>query len=147
MKILDLLRQKKYFLIFSAATAGMLIVYPLLQSFGNVDIWFQVIELDNLILYISFSVLFGILIMLQAAKLTNRTCRIKSGGAGAVGTFGGFLIAQCPSCAILLSLFLPFNVILFIVTYNTWLTLGSITLMLLAIHFLGGFRSDRQKPS
>ena len=141
IKVFEILKDREYFAIFLIAAAVMLVVYPYLQSFGQIDLWFQVIEPDNLLLYTSFSVLFGLLVPLQVYSIkAPKACRIQSGGAGVAGTIAGFFVAQCPSCAVLLSLFLPFNAIIFIVTYNTWLTLGTIALMLIAIYFLGGFK-------
>ena len=142
IRVFEILKSRKYFSVFLVSTIAMLIAYPYLQSFGNVDIWFQVIEIDNIILYLSFSVLFGLLVSMQAHSISMpKACRLQSGSLGTAGTIAGFFVAQCPSCAVLLSLFLPFNAIIFIVTYNTWLTLGTIALMLLAIHLLGGFKN------
>ncbi|MBI4182169.1 MAG: hypothetical protein HY520_04355 [Candidatus Aenigmarchaeota archaeon] len=132
-------------LVTLAATALMLVIYPLLQSLGQADIWFAVIAPGNLALYLAFSILFGLMTSLQVHRLRARACPVrKSGSLGLAGTVGGFFVAQCPTCAVLLATFLPFNTIILISSLNVWLTLGSMALMLLAIHLLGGFRPAAQ---
>ncbi|MBI4021361.1 MAG: hypothetical protein HY369_03895 [Candidatus Aenigmarchaeota archaeon] len=144
IRLLAIQKEKRILAITVAATALMLVIYPYVQSFGQVDLWYAVITPWNLALFLGFSVLFGLMVSLQAKTLRSRTCNLKqsgkSGAAGLAGTVGGFLVIQCPSCALFLSIFLPFNAVIFIATYNTWLTLGSIVLMLVAVHLLGGFK-------
>ncbi len=142
MRIITANRQPKYLLITVLATLAMLIVYPAIQSLGQVAIWFAVIEPANLAVYVIFSILFGLLVSLQVyTKREAKACPVgKSAGFGSVGTLAGFFIAQCPTCALLLSLFLPFPAILLVSQYNLALTLGSMALLLLGIHLLGGFR-------
>lgn len=141
IRILAIQRDRGSLLATALAAAGMLVAYPWLQSVGNVDIWFAVIEPWNLALYLAFSLLFGLMVSLQVHSFRKKTCSIRGSSApGLAGTIGGFFVLQCPSCAVLLSFFMPLNAIIFIATYNTWLTLGTIALMLLAVHLLGGFR-------
>ena len=142
MKLFSINKNKNYLFITILSTIIMLAVYPFLQSFGQIYLWFAVIDFWNLVVYIVFSILFGLMISLQVyTKREVKNCNMKnSAGTGIIGTIATFFIAQCPSCAVLLSAFLPLGAVAFIVTYNIYLMIASIGLMLLSIHFIGGFK-------
>jgi len=145
LKILKLLTNGKYILIALIASIIMLVVYPVIQTLpqglNNLDLWFKIIPPFNFVLYVLFSLIFGILLSLQIFNFyETRSCGIKSTSSGLFGIVGGFIVTQCPACLSLASFILPLGATSFLVTYNVYFMLGSLFLMVLGIYFLGGFK-------
>ncbi len=145
IKLLDVLKKKTHLSIFIVATIAMLFTYPYIQSLGLIEIWFLLITPLNLVLYIIFSVLFGLVLSMQIYVMRQpKTCsisgRVGSAGSGAVGSFIAFITVACPACFSFISLFLPFGAIAFIATYNTILLVLSLFVMVLALYLLGSFK-------
>ncbi len=143
MMMTEILKTRRYGLIALVSAAAMLVIYPYAQTLGNnMDLWFEIITPVNLAMYVIFSLLFGPLVALQAYNLSQpKTCRI-SAGSGTLSSILGFSAIQCPGCVSIVSLFLPISATTFLATYNTWITIGSIVLLILGIYFLGGFREQ-----
>ncbi|MBI4020021.1 MAG: hypothetical protein HY367_01705 [Candidatus Aenigmarchaeota archaeon] len=144
--IINVLKTGKYGAIALVSSALMLVVYPYVQTLGtNIDLWFVVITPLNMALYVIFSALFGPLLALQAYNLKQpKACKIKSGGSGVFSSVISFSAIQCPGCVSAVSLFLPISATTFLATYNAWLTLASIALLLAGIYFLGGFKKNKE---
>lgn len=148
MRILEVVRKPRYLLIAVASSAVMLALYAYSQVLGNVanlDLWITVMPWYNKMLLSAFVVLFGIATAYQIYLWRQpRSCSIgvKSGGVGAssAGTFGVFLVAQCPACASIAALFLPVSVTLFIGNFGWLITLVGIGMVVFTINYLGGFK-------
>ena len=143
MKILEVLRIPRYAIIAVLATIGMIGVYAFTQVLfivENLDLWFTVIPLQNLILFLVFSGLFGITLSYQIYMWKQpKTCSLKKKSApGTIGTMISFLVVQCPACASLGALFLPLSAISLLTTFSIWITVGSIALVLFTLIRLGG---------
>ena len=145
MKILEVLRIKKYLGIAAASAAAIFFFYAYTQVLGiveNLDLWFTVIPPQNLALFSIFSILFGITLSYQLYLRTQpKTCAIKKQSVpGTLGTIWTFFVAQCPACASLGVLFLPVSVIGFLTAFSLWINLASIALLLFTLFMLGAFR-------
>jgi hypothetical protein len=149
MKVIQVLKKKKYGLIALVGTILMLIVYPFLQvllngGFHNYFFWFELILKEaplNFVLYIIFSGLFGVVTSLNIYNWKHRTCDIKgSAGTGGIGTILAIFTSQCSACFSLATVFLPTVAVGALVVYNTLFNLISVGLMVVAIHLLGGFK-------
>ncbi len=144
MKILDVLRNPKYFLIALVSSLILSIIYIYSQVLGiwqNIDLWFKVIPWYNLILFLMFVLLFGITLTYQIYLWKQkRVCSIKGVGTGSGATLTTFLIAQCPACASLSALFLPLSAVGFFTKYSVYINLFSIILLLFTLRYLGAFR-------
>ena len=146
MKIIDVLKQRTYFLIALAGTVFMLLFYPFVQTIfvaQNIDLWFQALPPLNLFLFLAFSGLFGGFLSFQIFMLSSpKVCPIKKKGTagGALGTAFGFLIGVCPSCVGFAGLFFPVAITAALVVFSPLLFLVSIGMILLAIRLNGGFK-------
>ena len=154
MKILQILKDKKYKAIAFFSSLVMLVAYPLIQTLAvgvnNLDVWFAATKPLNLVLYILFSIIFGIFIALQIFNLRQKTCTIgeksTSVASGGVASILAILVPQCPACISIVTLLLPASSALalggFFVKYNSLLISVSISLLLLGIYLIGGFRKE-----
>lgn len=148
MKIFDVLRTPKYLIIAAASSAGMLALYAysqVLGAVGNLDLWLAVMPWYNKVLLSVFLGLFGMATAYQVYLWRQpKACSVyaKSGGIGAssAGTFGVFLVAQCPACASIAALFLPVSVGLFLGNFGWLITLSGIAMIIFTINYLGGFK-------
>src|SRR3989344_2470351 len=139
MKILNVLKNPKYFLIALVSSLVLAAVYIYSQVLGiwqNIDLWFKIIPLYNLILFL-LCIILSYQIYLWKQK---RICNIKGVGSGTGATITTFLIAQCPACASLGALFLPLSVVSFFTEYSVYINLASIVLLLFTLRYLGAFR-------
>lgn len=145
MLIFSVLHQKKYAAIAIISSVVMAFIYPYAQTLGNnIDLWFEVIDPLNFMLYIIFSALFGPLVALQIHNLRQpKICKI-SAGSGAFSSIISFSAIQCPGCVSLASLFLPISATTFLATYNSILTSISIALLLVGMYMLGGFKLGKK---
>ena len=141
MKLFKILSEKRYLAIAVAATFVMLLIFPTFQSLGNLDVWFGFISPLNFVLYLIFSVLFGITISTQYYSFRQKVqaCELKSAGSQA-GSLLGIFAFQCPACIPILAQALGFNTVIFLSIYRTPLILLGILLMLISMYLLGAFK-------
>ena len=146
IKILHVMKIPYYFALAALLAGVFAIIYVYTQVLGivhNVDIWFANIPLLNLFMFVAFSVLFGVTLSFQIYNWRQpKTCDLKkSAGSTSAATAIGLLIAQCPACASLGTLFLPLSVLAFIGKYSILLDLISILILIFTINYLGGFKN------
>ena len=130
------------------SSLGMLALYAysqVLGAVGNLDLWLSVMPWYNKILLSAFVVLFGMATAYQVyvwrqPKSCNLSVKGGTVGANSAGTFGVFLVSQCPACSSIAALFLPFSATLLIATYGWLINLAGITIVLFTINYLGGFK-------
>ncbi|MBI5065156.1 hypothetical protein HZA97_02865 [Candidatus Woesearchaeota archaeon] len=140
-------------ILFSASL--MFLVYVLLQAFAvgglqNLDIWFEILPKNNLVLLLITSFLFGFLLTLQIHTFRHHSCSLKhhsiSSTSGGLGALIAFIIPACPACISLVAFILPaataLSFVAFLVKFNSELLIFSILLMLFGIYLLGGFKED-----
>lgn len=148
VRLLNILQKRFYFGIALLASLAMLTMYIYTQVLGivqNIDIWLASIPLINLILTIIFSFMFGTVFAYQLYLWKNpKTCpisnRLTGSGPAGIGAVGALLVAQCPACASLGTLFLPLSAITFLAQYGMYITLVSIGLLVFTLHYLGAFQ-------
>lgn len=149
MKVISILRNKNYALIAIISAIAMALIYPYLQvalngGFYNYFFWFEIVldqSILNFILYLIFSILFGMVVSLNIYNWKNRTCNIKgSSGSASLGSILAIFTSQCSACISLATLFLPISAVSLLAKYNTMLNLISIGILLLAIYLVGGFK-------
>ncbi len=149
VKILQVLKKPKYIAlaIISAIIVSIIYIYTqVLGNIHNIDVWFATIPLHNAILFSIFAVLFGVTFSFQvfnwlAPKACSLNKKIGSVGTSGIGTTGLFLVAQCPACASLGSLFLPISAIGFMTEFSWLINLASIGLLLFTLNYLGAFKN------
>lgn len=138
----------KYFLIAVASIVVMTALYAYSQVLGivqNLDIWLGVMPWYNAVLFSAFAIIFGVATAYQVYVWKQpRACSISArrGGIGAnsAGTFAVFMVAQCPACVSIGTLFLPFSAILFISNFGWLINIIGIAMLLFTINYLGGFK-------
>jgi len=148
MKIIQVMKQPKYILIALVSALIMTSVYIYSQVLGivqNIDLWFEIIPWYNALLFTAFAVLFGIAFAFQVyiwrqPKVCGVSKKMTSTGASSGTTFGMFMVAQCPACASLGTLFLPVGVMGMLVQFSWLINLAGIGLLLFSINYLGGFK-------
>lgn len=148
MKIVRVLREPKYLAVAVLSSLGMLALYAysqVLGAVGNLDLWISVMPWYNKMLLSIFVVLFGMATAYQVytwkqPKSCNISARGRTVGANSAGTFGVFLVSQCPACSSIAALFLPFSATLLIATYGWLINLVGIVIVLFTINYLGGFK-------
>ncbi|MBI2668184.1 hypothetical protein HYX17_05460 [Candidatus Woesearchaeota archaeon] len=149
MKVITILRNKEYAFIALISAIAMVLVYPYLQvilngGFYNYFFWYEVIlnqSILNFILYLIFSILFGLVISLNIYNFRNRACSIKgSSGSAGLGSILAVFIPQCGACVSLTTLFLPAAAAGILIRYNSIFNLISIGILLLAVYLVGGFK-------
>ncbi len=153
MRVLNILKNKRYLALAIVSGLIMVIVFPLLQvqatgGLQNLDLWFEVIPPLNLALVVVFSVLFGLLLSFQVYNFKSKICSVQKKAASATGggfaAFLGILVPACPACISIVTLILPvslgISVAGFFMKYSSLLLSGSIALLLLGIYLLGGFK-------
>ena len=149
MKLVEVLKKPKYFALSIVSTILMVIIYIYTQVLGiieNIDIWFAVLPWYNAILFSVFAILFGITLSFQVynwfqPKICSIEKKVGSAGGSGAGTMGLFLVAQCPACASLGTLFLPVSVLGAITEFSWLINLFSIGLLLFILNYLGAFKS------
>lgn len=144
MKIFNVLKNKNYFIIFVTISLAFGIFYVYTQVLGNIEnmvFWLIRAPSLNLVLFLVFDVLFGAAMTYQIyLRRQPKTCNIKKTiGASSGATLLGLLIAQCPACASLGVLLLPFSVISFLTGLTTLINIINIAVLLFVINYLGGF--------
>lgn len=148
MKLFEVLKKPKYIILTIVSTLIVSAIYIYTQVLGNVhniDVWFATIPIYNAVLFSIFALLFGATFSFQVFNwFAPTTCtlnkKIGSAGTSGIGTTGLFLVAQCPACASLGSLFLPISAISFITEFSWLINLASIGLLLFTLNYLGAFK-------
>lgn len=153
MILLYAVRRRFYIAIISAL--GIFFLTPFIQLINTplaFEIWFLDILTKpiNSLLYIIFSILFGIFISLYI-YVKRDVCidceRANIKGSANTGIFGsviGFIIGVCPVCFSLIGVLLPLSVSITLSAYSSYFTLLSIVIILLSVYRLGGFRNIHQ---
>lgn len=150
IKIFHVMKMPYYFALAAASTvvfAGFYVYTQVIGIIHNVDIWFTNIPPLNLFMFVIFSILFGIALSFQVYNWKQpKTCDIrKSAGSTSAATFIGLLVSQCPACASLGAIFLPFSVVAFIGKFSLLFDVISIGLLLFTINYLGGFQNVKKR--
>jgi hypothetical protein len=148
LKILKVLSTPRYFLIAVASIVLMTAIYAYSQVLGivqNLDIWLKVMPWYNAVLFSIFAVLFGAgtayqVYLWKQPRGCSISARSGSVGANSAGTFAVFLVAQCPACTSIGTLFLPFSAALFIAQFGWLINIVGIAMLLFTINYLGGFK-------
>ena len=151
MKIVEVLKMKRYLALAVVSSLVMSFIYVYTQVLGNlhnVDLWITIIPWYNAIFFIIFAALFGITFAYQVylwkqPKMCAISTKAKGAGTGSLGTLGTFLIAQCPACASLGALFLPISVTVALTKFSWLINIISIGLLLFTLRYLGAFNDDR----
>ena len=151
IKSIKVLKEKKYMLIFIASTLLMLVTYPYLQvlrqgGFSNYFYWFQMlwkISPINFILYIIFSILFGVVISLVIHNWKDsKVCNIRGSSSGGISSLLALSVSQCSTCLPFASLFLPATAVGFISVNNTLINFIIVGLLIYSIYSMGGFNNQ-----
>ncbi len=149
MKLFTVLGQRRYAALALLVAVGMGLLYPYLQvalngGLANYWFWFTLIAASpvNLLLYLAFSALFGVVIALIAFDWRSRTCRAGGVGAGGIGSVLAVSATQCSSCLSLVTLFFPAAAGA-LAQFSTAFLSVSIGLLAVSIHVSGGFRPLR----
>ncbi len=152
MRIFRALRKRGYFLLAIISAVVMFFVFPLLQvqatgGLQNLDLWYKVIPLQNLILVAVFSIIFGAFLSFQVYNFRLKTCPVENKAASATGggvaSVLGFFVPACPACISIVTLLLPaslgISVAGFLLKYSSLLLAASSLLLIFGIYLLGGF--------
>jgi hypothetical protein len=135
-------------LLVVALAVIMFFVTPIMQTFNTslaFEIWFRDLYQKpwNSVLYIIFSVLFGMFITLYLYS-RNRCIVCKTSKAtksGIAGTLLGFMIGVCPACFSFIGFLVPLSASIFLTTFAPIFMTVSIAIILYSIHRVGGFKS------
>ncbi|MGH9979479.1 MAG: hypothetical protein ACRD8Z_27120 [Nitrososphaeraceae archaeon] len=126
----------------------MFFIAPLIQSINTplaFEIWFRDLTQKPLsvIMYGSFSVLFGIFISLYLYTRSKcLDCIKEDSRPGFGGSVLGFALGICPACFSFIGFLLPLGTSIFLTTYSYLLTGLSVAIILFSIFKLGGFRKE-----
>jgi len=152
MRITNALQDRKARRIGIIAALVIAVILPVIQTGflqNSVNAWFLTLVKSplNTFLYLSFSVLFGMVISLQVYIKRNPKvcieCNTKKGTrTGVIGTFLGFFVGVCPACIGLLGLIFPLGASLTLTYYGWIFMLIAIGMMVLSIYLLGGFKKE-----
>lgn len=107
------------------------------------EIWYRTfIERPaNSVLYVVFSVLFGLLVSLYLySKNKCLDCRKRDVDTGFTGAITGFVLGVCPACFSIIGVFLPLGFSILLTVYAPAFTALSIGMILFSIWRLGGFK-------
>ncbi len=145
--LLNAIKEKPFIAIGLAIT--MFFITPIIQSFSTslaFEIWFRDLYQKplNSILYIVFSILFGIFISLYLYSRNKCIrCNLKPthSTSGFVGSFLGFMLGVCPACFSFIGFLLPLSTSILLTTYTPFFTLLSIAIIILSLNKLGGFKN------
>ena len=145
--LLNAIKEKPFIAIGLAVV--IFFITPLVPSFSTplaFEIWFRDLYQKplNSILYIVFSILFGIFISMYLYSRNKCTkCDLKTtyhSSSGFVGSFLGFMLGVCPACFSFVGFLLPLSTSIFLTTYTPFFTLLSIAIIIFSINKLGGFK-------
>ncbi len=153
MRLFKALKVRKYFLVAVLSILVIGLFLPLVQTgfdYNNILAWYlALVERPyNTVLYISFSILFGMLVSLQLYnKEICKTCNVKmenkkGTSVGAAGSILGFAIGVCPACIGLIGLFVPLTISITLTNYSWMFLMVAIIILLFAIYKMGGFKYE-----
>lgn len=134
--------------ITSLLIVTMFFITPLIQAIYTplaFEIWFRDLSQKPTIaiLYISFSVLFGIFISLYLYTRKNcLDCKKEDARPGFSGSIVGFMLGVCPACFSVIPVLLPLGTSIFLSSYSYIFTGLSIVIILFSIFKLGGFKKE-----
>lgn len=144
MRLIAAFKEKPFHAIFSAI--GIFLLVPIIQLAVTplaFEIWYRTL-IDrplNSILYIIFSIMFGMLISLYVyAKNKCIDCKKSDVNAGFGGATLGFVLGLCPACFSLIGVLLPLSGSIFLTAYAPAFTALALGIILFSIHRLGGFK-------
>lgn len=148
IKLLKVLKDKKYLLLAVISSIIMFFIYVYVQLLGifqNFDVWLKIIPIQNLVLLIAFLVLFGITFSYQVylwrqPKLCSTGEKIKGAGTTSIPILGLLFVAQCPACTSFAILFLPLTTVAFISQISWIISLIAIGMLLFTLNYLGAFK-------
>lgn len=134
------------------SSLGIFFLTPMIQLINTplaFEIWFLDILTKpiNSLLYIIFSILFGMFISLYMyvkrdicidCEVTH--IKASNANAGILGSVIGFVLGICPACFSLISVLLPLGISITLSAYSPYFTLLSIAIILFSIFKLGGFK-------
>ena len=150
MRIINALKYKKSLISGTIAVLIVALVIPIIQTGffqNNFKLWFSTMIKNplNSLLYIIFSLVFGLMISLQVFNLKHpklcKDCDAKKGvRTGISGGVVGLLIGICPACIGLIGFVFPLGVSLTLTYYGKLFILLAIIIMTLSIYLLGGFK-------
>ncbi|MGI9011714.1 MAG: hypothetical protein ACR2F1_11085 [Nitrososphaeraceae archaeon] len=145
--LLNAIKEKPFIAI--GLAIAIFFITPIVQSFSTplaFEIWFRDLYQKplNSILYIVFSILFGIFIsMYLYSRNKCIKCDLKKtyhSTSGFIGSFLGFMLGICPACFSFVGFLLPLSTSIFLTTYTPFFTLLSIAIIIFSINKLGGFK-------
>jgi hypothetical protein len=140
MKVVEMLKDRLYFSLAVIFAFLMGILYPYIQSFGNIGFWFQNIAFPNFVLYLIFSILFGIFVSFHIHNIReHKVCNVKSLSSGLSGSVLGFLVGQCLVCGSFVPFFIPLSGVILLTLYAPIFIIVSILLLVLSIYLSHGF--------
>ncbi len=146
MRLITAFREKPFHAAFSAV--GIFFLVPIIQLVATplaFEIWYRTL-LDrplNSILYIIFSLMFGMLISLYIySKNKCVDCKKSDINAGFGGAALGFVLGICPACFSLIGVLLPLGGSIFLTAYAPAFTSLSIAIILFSVYRLGGFNKN-----
>ena len=135
-------------LLVVALAVVMFFITPLIQSLNTslaFEIWFRDLYQKplNSILYIIFSVLFGMFMTLYLYSRNScidcKTSKVTK--SGIAGTLLGFMIGVCPACFSFIGFLVPLSASLFLTAFAPIFMTASIAIILYSIFRVGGFKS------
>jgi len=142
--LFEAVKQKPVIAIIAAV--GIFFLTPLIQSITTslaFEIWFIDIVQKSLssILYIVFSVLFGMFTTLYLYSKNKCIDCKPDAKAGFGGSTLGFVLGVCPACFSFIGFLLPLSGSIFLTTYSPLFMLVAIGIILFSIHKMGGFKN------
>ena len=149
MKIFEVLGIKKYLAIFIISTAFMFFFYSFVQVLGiiqNIDLFFINLPPLNFVLFLIFTILFGMNLSLFVYNRSRKVCEYnkkKVLGSSSLGTFFSFFVGVCPACtgfAVLLGI--PLSLTTFLIQFNILFFSIIIGVLLLSIYLSDGFKKS-----
>ena len=147
MKILELVHDKKYLFLAVFFSVFMAFLYPFVQvlpqGLNNFWFWFTILTPVSFILYIIYSLLFGITFSFIILGYRHKICSVsKSSGAkfsGTLGTAITIILPQCGACISLAAIFLPLSVVSLFLRYKIEVMAVSIALLVFSLWISGAF--------
>ena len=144
--LVRVIKEKPLFVV--ALAVVMFFVTPIIQSFNTslaFEIWFRDLYQKplNSILYIIFSILFGMFVTLYLFfRNSCIECKTtKATKSGISGTILGFMIGVCPACFSFIGFLVPLSASLFLTAFAPIFMTASIAIILYSIFRVGGFKS------
>ena len=148
--LFEAVKEKPFLTILAAV--GIFFITPVIQSLTTslaFKIWFTdlVQKPINSILYITFSVLFGMLVSLYLYTRDKCIDCKKDVKTGVIGTILGFMLGICPACFSLIGFLLPLGGILFLTAYSPLFIIIAIAAVLFSINKMRGFKDIHELKS